>query len=262
VQPGRILIIEDDPWTATPLAKLLRDEGHDVVVCSEAREGFQRACAWRPDCIICNVILPDIDGFWVARRIRTEPSLVATTPFMFLIGEGEPASRIQGLNVGADAYLARPFTTEEAVAQAVALIEMARRLRDTHASFGVEAPTSSGTALKGELEHMSLATVLMVLGMERRAGVLRVTSEDGRSAELVIVADTFATCALDGERRPPLEVLCDVLEWPRGRFSFRPLSDTGGPDPAASVSALLIEATRMQDEQRARVQGEPRAGCP
>jgi DNA-binding response OmpR family regulator len=253
LDPGRVLIIEDDPWTASVLAKFLRARGHEVFLCGDARSGFEKACAWVPDCIVCSTVLPDIDGFWVARRIRTEMSPVATTPFLFLTGseENEENGRVQGLHVGADAYLTRPFTNDEAVAQVEALIEMARRLRQRRAQFSSEAPTSGGgaqaTAFKGDLEHMSLATVLMILGMERRSGRLRIRT-DSHHAELLIVADSFAAGALDGKEGRPLTVLREVLKWKKGTFYFRALGDVQPPSMRESVSALLLEAMQLEDE--------------
>jgi len=251
LDPGRVLIIEDDPWTASVLAKFLRERGHEVVLCDDARSGFEKACEWRPDCIVCNVVLPDIDGYWVARRIRTEATPVAATPFLFLTNETEREGRLQGLHVGADAYLTRPYTNDEVVAQVEALIEMARRLRTRKDGFRSEPVTAAkGAAFRGDIEQMSLATVLMVLGMERRSGNLRVVTE-GRKAELLIVADAFGSGELDGIERPPLEVLREVLLWKKGSFYFRPLDVAKPPDVRNSVSALLLEAMQLEDEARA-----------
>ena len=250
MEPGKVLLIEDDLWTGSVLPELLRARGHEVTVCHDARGGFSTACEWRPDCIVCTVELPDIDGFWVARRIRTEPSSVSTTPFLFVTTEAERAARVQGFNVGADAYLLRPCSNEEAVAQVEALLEMARRLRAHRDSFRASEPVTAGgtgTAFKGDLELMSLATVLMVLGMERRSGRLRVVT-DGHKAELVVIADTFASGTLDGKALPPLDVLRDVLKWKKGKFYFRPLSEMAVPSTRHSVSALLLEAMRLDDE--------------
>jgi two-component system OmpR family response regulator len=129
VAKGRILIIGADEWESTLLAKSLAEAGYQVVVAGEARAGFDKVRELQPDCILCDVNLPDIDGFWVARRVRTEPTLVATAPFLFLTDAADVESRLQGLNVGADLYLTRPLRNEEVVAQVGALIDMANRLR-------------------------------------------------------------------------------------------------------------------------------------
>jgi len=112
VAKGRILIIEQDEWESTLLAKFLGEAGYEVHVAGEARAGFEKVRELQPDCILCDVSLPDIDGFWVARRVRTEPSPVATAPFLFLTDAEDIESRLQGLNVGADLYLTRPFRND------------------------------------------------------------------------------------------------------------------------------------------------------
>ena len=140
---GRILIIEQDEWESTLLAKFLSEAGYEVYVANEARAGFDKVRELQPDCILCDVKLPDIDGFWVARRVRTEPSRVASAPFLFLTDAGDVESRLQGLTVGADIYLTRPFRDDEVVAQVGALIDMANRLRKQRDSVTSEAPIST-----------------------------------------------------------------------------------------------------------------------
>jgi len=117
VARGRVLIIEQEEWEAALLTRFLSEAGYEVHVAGEARAGFDKVRELQPDCILCNVNLPDIDGFWVARRVRTEPTRVATTPFLFLTEADDAESRLQGLNVGADLYLTKPFRNDEVVAQ-------------------------------------------------------------------------------------------------------------------------------------------------
>ena len=169
---GRVLIIEQEEWEAALLTKFLSEAGYEVHVAGEARSGFDKVRELQPDCILCSVNLPDIDGFWVARRVRTEPTKVATTPFLFLTEADDAESRLQGLNVGADLYLTKPFRNEEVVAQVGALIDMANRLRRQREAFSSDGPASSvaGAAFTGDVAQMSVATVLTLLELERRSG--------------------------------------------------------------------------------------------
>ncbi len=197
---GRILIIL--------LAKYLGDAGYQVHVAAEARSGFDMVRTLQPDCILCDVSLPDIDGFWVARRVRTEPSPVATAPFLFLTNAEDTESRLQGLNVGADIYLTRPFHDEEVVAQVGALIEMANRLRNQRQSFTSESPSSSpGAAFTGDIAQMSVATALTLLELERRSGYLKVRSGSGKVALLEIQHGALAAATLDDLPADPTPVL-------------------------------------------------------
>ena len=79
VARGRVLIIEHEEWESALLTRLLGEAGFEVHLATEARAGFDKVRELQPDCILCNVQLPDIDGFWVARRVRTEPP----RPFSF-----------------------------------------------------------------------------------------------------------------------------------------------------------------------------------
>ena len=95
-----MLVIEDDEWVSRLLSNAIRDAGYEVITCATAKEGFELACSEEPSCIICDVELPDGDGFWVARSIRAEPTRVSATPFIFLTGLDDPQSRMEGYQDG------------------------------------------------------------------------------------------------------------------------------------------------------------------
>lgn len=246
------MIIEQDEWESTLLAKFLGEAGYEVHVAAEARAGFDMVRTLLPDCILCDVNLPDIDGFWVARRVRTEASPVATAPFLFLTNAEDTESRLQGLNVGADIYLTRPFHDEEVVAQVGALIEMANRLRKQHESFTSEGPISGpGAAFTGDIAQMSVATVLTLLELERRSGHLKVRSDSGKIAILEVEHGSLAGALLDDQPVDSTALLRETLRWKKGSFTFRSaaVSSSSAP-PRQSIGGLLIEAMRLEDEAR------------
>ncbi len=248
---GRILIIEQDEWESTLLAKFLGEAGYEVHVAGEARLGFDKVRELQPDCILCDVNLPDIDGFWVARRVRTEPSPVATAPFLFLTDADDHESRLQGLNVGADVYLTRPFRNEEVVAQVGALFDMANRLRKQRESFSSEGPISTtGAAFQGDIAQMSVATVLTLLELERRSGHLKVRSDIGRIAMLELNEGSLAGATLDDQAAEPTLVLRETLRWKKGRFTFRSAEMVALGGTRQTIGGLLIEAMRLEDESR------------
>ena len=251
---GRVLIIEHEEWEAALLTRFLGDAGFEVHVASEARAGFDKVRELQPDCILCNVSLPDIDGFWVARRVRTEPTKVATTPFLFLTDADDQESRLQGLNVGADLYLTKPFHNEEVVAQVGALIDMANRLRHKRDSFSSEGPQSSaaGAAFSGDVAQMSVATVLTLLELERRSGRLKVRGEGNHVALLELAEGKFAAGMLDDKPWNSTELLREVLRWKKGSFSFRGGTQGGSSESGEQqkIGGLLLEAMRLEDESR------------
>jgi two-component system OmpR family response regulator len=253
VASGRVLIIEEEEWEAALLTKFLGEAGYEVHVAGEARAGFEKVRELQPDCILCSVSLPDIDGFWVARRVRTEPTRVATTPFLFLTEADDSESRLQGLNVGADLYLTKPFRNDEVVAQVGALIDMANRLRRQREAFSSDGPASSvaGAAFSGDVAQMSIATVLTLLELERRSGRLKVRGEGGKVALLELTEGKFAAGTLDEKPCNSTELLREVLRWKKGSFSFRGsqsvVSDSGDQQ---KIGGLLLEAMRLEDESR------------
>jgi two-component system OmpR family response regulator len=247
---GRILVIDGDEWLGRLLARVLQETGFVTDFCEDARSGFHKACETVPDGIVCSVVLPDIDGFWVARRIRTEGGPVAKTPILLVGDIADKEARIQGLHVGADAVLERPVTNEEIVAQMDALVSMARRFKPEGGGEEQAAP-SLAAAFRGDLSNFPLASVLMMLEMERRTGSLEVVSGSNKRALLTLSAGLFANTELAGESRTALEVLREVLAWRSGRFAFRPRDAGSLPPPRGSVGALVLEAMRLEDERNA-----------
>jgi DNA-binding response OmpR family regulator len=249
VSKGRVLIIEHDEWESALLAKFLGEAGYEIHVASEARAGFDKARELLPDCVLCNVDLPDVDGFWVARRVRAEPTKVASAPFVFLTNAEDVESSLQGLNVGADLYLSKPFRNEEVVAQVSALIEMANRLRKPRDSSTSEGPQSStaNAAFQGDIGQMSVATVLTLLELEKRTGQLKIKT-DTETAMLELDDGALATASLDGKEQPPIALLRQALHWKKGSFLFRgaPVK----PGIRQTITGLLLEAMRLEDESK------------
>jgi CheY-like chemotaxis protein len=247
---GRILVIDGDEWLARSLARGLLEKGFVVDFCDGARRGFQKACDTMPDCVVCSVVLPDIDGFWVVRRIRTEGGAVAKSPILLVGDIVDREARIQGLQVGADCLLERPVSNEEIVAQVEALVAMARRYDDKVPDSDRSAP-SLAAAFRGDLSNFPLASILMMLEMERRTGSLEVVSGSGTAAVLALSTGLFASTEIGGESLPALEVLKRVLSWRSGRFAFRPRDVGSLPPPRGSIGALVLEAMRLEDERNA-----------
>ncbi|MEO7327597.1 MAG: response regulator [Minicystis sp.] len=245
---GSVLVIEDDEWVSRLLSTAIREAGYEVVVCATARNGLETACNIQPDCIVCDIDLPDSDGYWVARNVRTHPSRVSVTPFLFLSGLDDEQSRLEGFHVGADVYMTKPFRVDEVIAQIGALVHMADRLRarrDSMLSIFPAAPAVS--AIEGDLGQMSIATVLTVLEMERRTGIFEVASKK-RRASLDIARGHVVQGTVGGTKVSALTAMRTMLAWNVGRFSFMPTPAREPPPNQKSLGAFLIEAMRLEDE--------------
>ncbi|MCB1231384.1 MAG: response regulator transcription factor [Verrucomicrobiae bacterium] len=107
-----VLVIEDEPHMRTNITKLLEMEGYRVLEAPNGRLGVEAARAHIPDIILCDITMPDMDGFTVISIVRSLPSLHAV-PFIFLTARGEARDVRTGMSMGADDYLPKPFTAAD-----------------------------------------------------------------------------------------------------------------------------------------------------
>ena len=125
----KILVIEDEKKIANLLQKGLREQGYTVALSHDGNDGLERASAQPYDAIILDIMLPGRDGLSVLRKLRERK---VTTPVLVLTARGEVNERVEGLNAGADDYLAKPFAMDELVARLRALM---RRVTGENISF-------------------------------------------------------------------------------------------------------------------------------
>lgn len=107
----RVLIVDDEPNIVIPLEYLLKREGYTVSVARDGEEGLAAIRTQRPDLVILDVMMPKVDGFAVLQAVRADPELAATR-IMILSAMDREAERNKGLALGADAYIAKPFSTK------------------------------------------------------------------------------------------------------------------------------------------------------
>lgn len=124
----RILIVEDELPMRTALQDVLQAEGYRVLTASDGESGLKRAVAEKPNLILLDIMMPRLDGFAVCRELRR---LGHTMPILMLTAKGQVEDRVQGLDVGADDYLVKPFSTDELLARVRALLR--RTSRHAHA---------------------------------------------------------------------------------------------------------------------------------
>jgi len=109
---SKILIVEDDLDVADMLNAYFRVQGYDVITVNWGEDGIRAAVTARPDLIILDIRLPDIDGYEVARRLRADRKTSAI-PIIFLTEKRDRSDRLQGLELGADDYITKPFDVQE-----------------------------------------------------------------------------------------------------------------------------------------------------
>jgi DNA-binding response OmpR family regulator len=110
----QILVVDDDPRMARLLERTFREEGHQVIVSRDGREGFEIARAASFDVIVLDVMLPGIDGMTIARRLREARN---QTPVLMLTARDATSDIVRGLDSGADDYLVKPFSIDVLLAR-------------------------------------------------------------------------------------------------------------------------------------------------
>ena len=115
----KLLVIEDEKKIANLLQKGFREQGYEVDISANGEEGLERASSNPYDAIIIDVMLPGRDGLSVLRTLRERK---VTTPVMIVTARGDVSERVEGLNLGADDYIAKPFSMDEVIARIRALI--------------------------------------------------------------------------------------------------------------------------------------------
>jgi DNA-binding response OmpR family regulator len=116
---SRILIVEDNKDLAFGLCSNLEIEGYDVATAATGKEGIQKARAYRPDLVILDLMLPEMDGFEVLQALRADS---IETPVLILTARGEEVDKVRGLRLGADDYVTKPFGLMELLARVEAIL--------------------------------------------------------------------------------------------------------------------------------------------
>jgi serine/threonine-protein kinase PpkA len=125
-----ILIVEDDDAIRNNIARLLKLEGYEIATAVNGREGLERVHSTKPDLVISDISMPEMDGFALLEAIRADP-VVANTSVMLLTALDDRASMRRGMTAGADDYLAKPFTRVELLDALTSLLRKRGRIAET-----------------------------------------------------------------------------------------------------------------------------------
>lgn len=123
----RLLLIDDDPNLILLVKDYLEFRGYEVITAENGREALEILEKDIPDMIICDVMMPEMDGYTLVKHVRDDPK-TSWIPVLFLSAKGQSQDRVKGLNIGADVYMVKPFEPEELVAQVESSLKQASRL--------------------------------------------------------------------------------------------------------------------------------------
>jgi DNA-binding NarL/FixJ family response regulator len=122
----KLLLIDDDPNLILLVKDYLEFRGYNVDTAENGREALELLDNLVPDMIICDVMMPEMDGYTLVKHIRQEP-VTNRIPVLFLSAKGQSQDRVKGLNEGADVYMSKPFEPEELVAQVESSLKQIKR---------------------------------------------------------------------------------------------------------------------------------------
>ena len=138
--PRRLLVVDDEPNLLRAVGAILRSEGFEVTAARNGREALVFVAQHPPDLIVSDVRMPGMDGFTLARRLRSSPNY-ALIPIVFLTAKDETEDRVEGFQSGVDVYLTKPFEPDELVAVIKNILQRVERTHSTIASLvGREEP--------------------------------------------------------------------------------------------------------------------------
>jgi DNA-binding response OmpR family regulator len=175
--PSSILVVEDDPDIAELVVRYLEKSGYATTRVSSGRDALDAVRIKAPDLIVLDVMLPQLDGLEVCRLLRASAA-TAAIPIIMLTARAEESDRIVGLEIGADDYLAKPFSPNELVARVRALLRRSQRAPtpatgvNTYGSIALDAERHSVSSAGQEVVLTAKEFLLLEYLMQHRGRVL------------------------------------------------------------------------------------------
>ena len=239
----RILVVDDDGNILRLLRWRLEPE-YEVITAMDGRQALAEIAKKLPDLVITDRMMPEISGSQLVERLRAHPA-TAAVPIIMLTARGSTEDKVEGLEVGADDYLAKPFEAAELVARVKAALRRARLP-------GPAAAGSPGRAIspdaKGYIAGLSLPSVLQMLNLDRASCDLRVAG--GGRVGIMTFDDGELISANDGKSTGNAAVY-EILSWPDVTLELWEPSRPVGSPIRDSLSRILMVAVRLQDERAA-----------
>jgi DNA-binding NarL/FixJ family response regulator len=156
----KLLLVDDDPNLVLLVKDYLEFRGYEVTAANNGREALEMLDKNIPDMIICDVMMPEVDGYGFVADLRKRQD-IGWIPVLFLSAKGQSQDRIKGLNLGADVYMVKPFEPEELVAQVESSLSQSGRIRQ-HADTGAPSETLIQVNPSVELTPTELKVVQLV----------------------------------------------------------------------------------------------------
>jgi len=230
----RVLVVDHEPKLCSILTRVLSEQGYDVQVADNGRMALEAIHQFNPHLVIADVALPQMDGFELCQRIRSDARFKAIR-FIFLTAKDAREDEIEGLSVGADDYITKPLDVDKLLARLDARLRWLDKVEESKTYKGV---------IEGSLGGRNLVDILQILELGQKKGELRITQDDKRVR--ILISEGEIVFAEYGTKKGKLAVYT-ALTWPEGRFCFTPLEEAEGNEHL-EITPLLLEWARVSDE--------------
>ena len=224
------------------VATVLEKRGYSVETAVDGEDALARALARTPDLLITDVMMPKLDGWSLVRQLRAHAEL-AMVPVIFLTALSTEDDRIRGFRLGADDYVTKPFRFEELD------LRVAKTLRRAAQTVADVRDQLVSSGLRGDLSQVGLSSLLVLIEMERKTGLLQLRAPDGPSAQILVREGEVVHARLDDTDEPvDAECVYYLLTWAAGHFEFVSCLVEGVDRVNVSPTHQLMEGARLIDE--------------
>ncbi len=235
----KVLIVDDNKTVRTLLSMNLRKANFEVVEAENGVEGLQVANDQKPDLVISDILMPQMDGFEFCKRVR-ETSEIPMVPFIFLTSIDQVATEVRGFRTGADDYLIKSnIKKEDLIAKVTALLAKSDDFK--------QAERQIQDGLNGKFTDLSLVDVFQLLMMNKKTGLLTI-QRDNDTAGLVFVDGRLIHA--EYQRFVGEEAVYNLGEWKEGTFRFESSDIKVTPTIHTLTMNLIMEYCRITDEKK------------
>jgi len=238
----KILIVDDNDTVRTLLKMSLKNDDFVILEAADGVSGVEIVKAEKPDLIISDILMPNMDGFEFCRVVR-EGSEVPTVPFIFLTSLGEVSTELRGYRTGADDYLVKSnLKRPELLEKVEQMLEKGQEYKKVESVIG--------EGIVGKLTDLSFIEVVQLLGMNRKTGVLRVSKDEELGQ---IFFDSGQIIHAEFQSLEGLEIINHLAEWEYGIYKFEP-HDAPTVDKTIEKSTMdiIMDCCRHMDEKRSK----------
>ncbi|WP_207680586.1 DegV family protein [Desulfonema magnum] len=234
----KVLIVDDEPIIGNLLEGGLTEAGFEAEYLDSSTKALENIRRVRPDIIISDIAMPHMDGYELRRRLRQDPE-TAGIPFVFLSARTDTPEQLEGLRMGADDYVYKPFKIENLINRLESVIERSAKARAFH----------SQAEFSADSDQMSLNDVMQIVGSNRKTGELVFnSSKNGKIGRAFFKKGRLVNAQmglLEGE-----EAFYALMGEDEGLFEFHSRKTDAPEQIKTDNMSLLLNGNRMADEVR------------